>query len=85
VKPLQAVPAGSTKVKAFAVTLVVVELKVAAVPLRLNPCEAERPCAVEFTVAVWPLQVIEETAVEACSEKAKTIKQRSLFMNQFSQ
>jgi hypothetical protein len=37
VNPEQAVPVGSTKVKAFVVTVEAVELKVPAVPERLNP------------------------------------------------
>ena len=52
VNPLHGVPVGSTKVKAFVVTDVVVLLNVAAVPLRLKPCEAMSPWAVLFTVAV---------------------------------
>jgi hypothetical protein len=45
-------------VKLLAVTVDAVLLNVAAVPLRLNPCEAINPCAVAFTVAVCPLHVM---------------------------
>jgi hypothetical protein len=73
VKPLHAVPAGSTKVKAFAVTVPAVLLNVATVPLRLNPWEAIKPCAVAFTVAVCPLHVMLVTVVADASAESTRI------------
>jgi hypothetical protein len=60
-----AVPAGTVNVNALAVSpLALMELlNVGAVPERLNPCEAINPCAVAFTVAVWPLHVTLVTVV----------------------
>jgi len=57
------VPAGNTKVKLLVLTDDAELLNVAAVPLRLKPWLATSPCAVAFTVAVWPLHVMLVTVV----------------------
>ena len=62
-KPEQAVPLGNTKVREFVATVDAVELNVGEVPLRLKPCPAMSPCAVAFTVAVWPEHVTLDTVV----------------------
>jgi hypothetical protein len=75
VNELQVTPlAVAENVKLFADADTTVPLNCEAVPVSSKPCEATSPCAVAFTVAVWPLQVmLEIVAAEAAKQRRESV------------